>query len=387
MPKAKAPVEEGLPSHSAAPAAGMVVADDSLTHFESVLETEGFRLTRMDAGVHAIETVEHGGLQCVLLGMQAPQVDTVAACKRIREAPGGRDTPIIILLNPDEGDTFESALAAGVDDYVTKPVRAPELIARARAARALRAAHERCERELREAQAALERVSRAQTELMSTVSHELRTRLSAILGFGQLLRRDRKHQLPERSKQYVEHIVSAAEQLDEQLDELLYLAHIQTGRTCVKLQATRLADVLSEAKDTLEALAASRGAKIELHSDPEAVVVLADRPRLVQIVTKLGSHLIQHGSSSLHILVQAAQVAHTDRVRITVASVPPGSTEPTELAEPASHDGASEAHAMQTIELVVAKQIAEMMGGRLGLETSDGQHPRYWLELPAQRLP
>jgi len=96
-----------------------------------VLRSEGFEVQHVDAGVAAIESVGHARPDLVLLDLTLPDIDGLDVCRRIRaDHP---DLPIIMLTARAEEMDVIVGLNAGADDYVAKPFRLAELVARIRA--------------------------------------------------------------------------------------------------------------------------------------------------------------------------------------------------------------------------------------------------------------
>lgn len=78
------------------------------------------------------------GLDCVLLDIVMPGMDGIEVCRRIKAHPAYIDTPVIMVTIRDEAETLREAFIAGAHDYITKPVRELELLARLKAAIALK---------------------------------------------------------------------------------------------------------------------------------------------------------------------------------------------------------------------------------------------------------
>ncbi len=96
-----------------------------------VLRSEGFEVHHVDTGAHAIDLVAASRPDIVLLDLTLPDLDGLDVCRKIRtEHP---DLPIIMLTARAEETDVIVGLNAGADDYVAKPFRLAELVARIRA--------------------------------------------------------------------------------------------------------------------------------------------------------------------------------------------------------------------------------------------------------------
>ena len=216
-------------------------------------------------------------------------------------------------------------------------------------------------RELRRARDAAEAANAAKRELLSSMGHELRTPLNAILGFAQLLERDRKEPLSERQQERLQYVLRGGEQLLRLIDDLLDLARIETGRLAIAPEPVALAEVLAEVVTALEPIAAEAQIRLEPTASAALPLVVADRARLAQILTSLGSNAIKHGKPGGRVRFELD--AGAARVRITVSDDGLG------IPEDAG------------IGLAISKRLAELMNGALGFASGS----TCWVELPVHR--
>ncbi|HEV7373682.1 MAG TPA: response regulator [Pyrinomonadaceae bacterium] len=102
----------------------MVVEDfeDNRFMMRRLLEMSGYRVLEAVNGEEAVELARRERPGLILMDLSLPQLDGLAATRRIRQYPELRDVPIVAVSAHDTADFHADALAAGCNDYVTKPI-------------------------------------------------------------------------------------------------------------------------------------------------------------------------------------------------------------------------------------------------------------------------
>ncbi|HUQ30550.1 MAG TPA: response regulator [Pyrinomonadaceae bacterium] len=102
----------------------MVVEDfeDNRFMMRRLLEMSGYRVLEAINGEEAVELAHRERPQLILMDLSLPQLDGLAATRRIRQHAELREVPIVAVSAHDTADFHADALAAGCNDYVTKPI-------------------------------------------------------------------------------------------------------------------------------------------------------------------------------------------------------------------------------------------------------------------------
>ena len=236
--------------------------------------------------------------------------------------------------------------------------------------------------ELESAKSAAEKANLAKSDFLSSMSHELRSPLNAILGFAQLM----ESAVPPPSRfqgESIGQILQAGWHLLKLINEILDLAVIESGKLSLSSEPVSLAEVLSECQAMMEPQAQERGILMTFPRFETPLFVKADRTRLKQIAINLLSNAIKYNKDHGTVAVDCV-VSDTKRVRISVAYTGDGLTTEklSKLFQPFNRLGQEGGSIAGTgIGLVVTKRLAELMDGILGVESKVGEGSVFWLEL------
>ena len=241
--------------------------------------------------------------------------------------------------------------------------------------------------ELENARAQADKANRAKSEFLSSMSHELRTPLNAVLGFAQLMASDTPP--PSASQQRsLDQILNGGWYLLRLFNEILDLSMIESGRVAMSREAMALTEVLRDCRAMITPQAQKRDITLTFPTLAQPFYVHADLTRVKQVVINLLSNAIKYNRTGGSVLVECKQ--HGDRVRLSVRDTGNGlsAEQLQQLFQPINRLGQEAGTEEGTgIGLVVTKQLVELMGGTLGVESEVGVGTMFWIELAASSAP
>jgi two-component system, sensor histidine kinase and response regulator len=293
---------------SAATSTILVVDDnaDNRALAKETLEDEGYRVLLASSGEEALALIESHAPDCVLLDVRMPGMDGLAVCDRIRKLPARGDTPVVFLTAQRDLETFDRALRAGGDDFLTKPVRPAELVARVQAALKLR----RMSNELREhydlvrkQRDDLMRLQLQKERLMAFVVHDLKNPVNSMDLHAQLLLRNRA--LPDSARDSVQRIREEARSLLRLLLNLLDISKSEEGQLTPQLGQVDLAALTAEVIEACGVKAQAVGVTLQ-SSIALKSPVRADADLLRRVLENLIDNALRHAPEHSTVQIRAA---------------------------------------------------------------------------------
>jgi signal transduction histidine kinase len=238
--------------------------------------------------------------------------------------------------------------------------------------------------ELAEEKLISEAASRAKTEFLANMNHELRTPLSNIINLSSVLLDEVFGSLNDRQKQYVNAIYTSGYDLLELINELLDLAKIEAGRQELYLEPICLEEVCRESIASVEAQANSRGLELSLEIAPDVTICMADRRRVKQILLNLLSNAIKFTNRG-YVKLKVDKESNYLRLMVIDTGIGIAAENLAKLFKPFEqiNRGLNSKYGGTGLGLALSKNLASLHGGDITVESELGRGSCFTLILSA----
>jgi signal transduction histidine kinase len=357
-------------------------------------------------GEEALAAIRHTQPDIVLLDLHMPKADGFEVLKALRAGEATQRLPVIVITGRDDENSIDRAFSEGATSFLVKPINWRLLnyqirfVNRAGQTELSLVEHvdevERNKRELEvtsmELAAALRgaaAASEAKSQFLATMSHELRTPLNAIIGFSEVL--DAEAFGPLGNARYLEYaraIRDSGTHLSSLVNDVLEFSRGSAGKLVLSEDVFAPADVIDEALRNV--VPQANAAQIDLSTDAalEGVCLRGDRRRVCQTLINLLANAVKFTLPSGQVTVYAQRDA--DGLAIAVSDTGIGIAEEN-IPKVLEHFGQVEGHLTRKYDgaglgLPLAKQLMELHGGRLKIESAVNVGTIVTVIFPAERV-
>ncbi len=368
----------------------IVWADDNVDLREYVAQmlADDYNVEAVADGEAALAAIRRELPQLVLSDVMMPKLDGFGLIQALRADVKTRNVPILLLSARSGPESAIGGLDAGADDYLSKPFTARELLARVKTHVELARSRQKW---VEEAYAA----SHAKTSFLASMSHEIRTPMNAIIGMTSVLL---DTPLNDEQKLCTEVIRNGGEHLLTLINDILDFSKIEAGKIELELQAFSLKDCIESALALLSATAKEKGVGLGYGMQSGTIEgVFGDVGRLRQVLVNLLSNAVKFTPSGgkvwLEVFSRSPEMwpgssSQHCELQFVITDTGIGIAEDVieSLFQPFTQADISTTRISggTGLGLSICKRLAELMGGRIEVESVLGQGSVFRLILVAQ---
>lgn len=345
----------------------------------AMLAAEGFALLSASSGEEALAIISRAPPDLVLLDVLMPGIDGSQVTTAIKTDPRTRDIPVIMVTAHDDRAAKMLCLAAGAEDFLTKPVDRAELCMRVRNLLRLGSAIAAADR----ARVAAEVADRSKTEFMHAMSHELRTPLNAISGYTELLQMGLRGPVTAQQTADLDRIMRASRYLLRLVDDVLTMARLEGARPLL-LASVAVNQVLEEVRELCTLQADEKRITFVVTPSKRDVLVIADLQRFQQILLNLVTNAIKFCPERGHITLTCDHHATVGRMCVADTGLGVRLTDMDRVFEPFVQIDPQLSNPRRGIGLglSISRELARAMRGDVTLQSTHGAGSTFTLSLP-----
>lgn len=367
----------------------ILIVDDTPANLDVLKQTlarEGYRISLAPSGERALKIVPLLKPDLILLDVMMPGIDGYETCRRLKRDRVHADIPVIFITAKNETQDIVEGFNAGGIDYISKPFRHEEVLARVSTQsriRSLERARQRLTQDLDARNRHLVELNDLKTRFLGMAAHDMRTPLASIGGFSQILI-DGASQMAEPEKEdFLTRIRNLSRQMLGMINDLLDVTVIESGQLNLDLIERSLNETLLNRLPLFELLADKKNILIDAQLETLPPMPF-DECRIHQVFDNLLGNAVKFSPAGSRIVVSLD--AEGEFARVTVRDEGPGLCE---ADKKRLFDGFQKLNPRPTggekstgLGLLIARKMVEAHGGKLTVESSPGKGSTFGFMLP-----
>ena len=365
----------------------------AIATLSQALLNSGYEVTTTMDGAEALALCRKGAFHLAVLGTSAASSQHSGAelAQKMRE----RDPDLRIIFMVDQYPLkaalqgVSQVVELGLDDALLKeatggvePSRLIFSVQKALERRFLMMENARLFKETQEQKNQLELVNGFQKKFFATVAHDVKSPLTAILGYSEVLTGKLKA-MPSEGR-YAANIQTSAKTLNVLISDLVDLAAMESGKLRVEIANLNLMGVINDVFERVKIAAAARKLNMTLETPPALPPLAGDDARVGQVVQNLCTNAIQYTKEGGKITIKAE--LKPDRVEVSVIDTGIGISKEDLPRVWERFFQTKEAMGMRKagfgLGLKIAREIVQRHGGEMGIESELGVGSRFFFHIP-----
>jgi two-component system, sensor histidine kinase and response regulator len=352
-----------------------VVDDEPIARatVEALLASEQYILNFAVDGPAAIAAVTAQRPDVILLDVMLPGMDGFTVCKQIRATAGTRHIPIIMFTSLADKQTLVQGLAAGADDFLTKPVLGVELRARVRSMLRIKSQYDE-----------LQRLLQQREDLVNMIVHDMRGPLTVLSLQVQVLQQmTGAEQVPEepeatKTQHMQQHALDAMlrgiNRLERMITDMLFMAKMDEGYVLLNKMQVDIVRLVASTAEFYSPIAEGREIELQLDLPDEPCLVELDEVLFIRVVENLINNALKFAASNTVVTLRIRPLEAPHHVRLEVVDQGPGVLPAYKErifnkfdVVPLGQNGIPQVG----LGLAYCKLIVEAHGGRISVEDND----------------
>jgi signal transduction histidine kinase len=365
----------------------ILVVDDEpnlLSYLEDLLEMADYGVDGAASGAEALAKARERPHQAALLDYNLGDTTGLALAKELHLLDP--DLPVILMTAHASLDMAVKAIQADVYDYLIKPVDATHLkrsLAKALEMRRLAVENKKLLEDLKKSNAQLARADELKSRFLSIVTHDLRTPLTSIKGYAQVILMQEDMAADQRTG-FLKVVSREADHLGSLINDLMDFVSIEAGKLRIERKPGDIGELLKDLEARMKPQAEAKKISMTVSAPTWLPALPFDKRRLDQVLTNLVGNAFKHTpeGGSVTVAADAGEEGVTLTVQDTGEGVPPA-----DLPRIFEQFYQVEAHASRKdgigLGLTICQEIVKAHGGAIRVHSDGpGTGCKFWFTIP-----
>ncbi len=353
----------------------ILIVDDIPANIQvlgNVLRKQGYEVAFTDNGPDAIEKSRTFCYDLILLDIMMPQMDGFEVCRILKNDETTKNIPVIFLTAKSDADSLLKGFELGAVDYLTKPFKAAELLARVQTHLNLKYTTE-----------ALKKSNAMKDKMFQIIGHDLRGPVGNFGSALDVLINNVENIDKQTLNETLIELRNSAERSYELLQNLLKWARAQNKTIDFRPENVNLSTIISENIELLRPTADYKHIRFQTDIE-ENLEVFADINMLNTILRNLLSNAIKFSEKGSNVYINTASHECTTRVSVRDEGIGISSENRKKLFKPYTYFSTYGTHNEKGtgIGLNLVKDFVEHNGGKLSIESEEGRGSEFIFTLP-----
>jgi signal transduction histidine kinase len=300
----------------------LIVDDDRLNIriLAGILQGEGYALAEADSGEHALELYSQFNPDLVLLDVMLPGIDGFETCRRLKRDFGSKSAPVIFITAKSDSDAVVEGLGAGGVDYLPKPFKPKEVVARIRT----HLQNQILSEQQKSLVAQLSKANHAKNRFLGMAAHDLRNPLASIRGIAEFLREGVAGPLNPEQIELINTIHDASQSMLVMVNELLDVATIEAGELKLSIEKHNLGDLIAKCVAMLNRESLKKQTHVAFDPPSQPVILPLDPAKMKQVIDNLLSNAVKFSPPGSRISATVTQNTENATCSFSVRDQGPG---------------------------------------------------------------
>lgn len=359
----------------------LIVEDEELNReiLRDLLGVQGYRTIEAVDGATGLEMARRERPDLILLDVMMPGMSGFEVCRRLKSDYATQLIPVVLVTALTDKASKLEGVEAGADDFINKPVDLTEFQARVRSLLHTKALHDELQQRYRD----LAQAEKMREGLMHMVVHDLRSPLTTLLGYFELLDQQGHIAAGHEARGMVEEVKHSGQVLEDMLNDILTFSRLEAGEMRLNYDVVELEPLLSKMETDIGGQIADKQLMLLKEMPQEPVMVKADPRILHRVLANIVGNAVKFSPVGGEIIVAAEQ--DTETVSLSVRDKGPGI--------PAEFHGKifekfGQVNLQETsrtfsfgLGLAFCKMAVEAHGGTIGVESELGTGSAFWFTM------